>query len=312
MKKHEAQLDEYARARLAYVTAGRPPLVLGPRRLDPGRDGSPPSAVPTWDEPLDLEEPAEGAWLQEPVPEPAGQASRGLLRAADLAREHVKAVAAVLLAALVVTAILVQRSRPTTLPLESVQPGVSPAAPAIASVAPTPGGASSGGTPQSLRVHVLGAVNKPGVVSLRGGARVQDAVTAAGGLAPSAAIGELNLAAPVADGDQVVIGTRVRPRGEVRHAGADAPGAGPGSPAGVASTAGTGLSGSRAEGGAVLDLNSATAEQLDTLPGVGPVTAQRILEWRTSHGRFSRVEELQEVDGIGPKTYANLASHVRV
>ena len=66
------------------------------------------------------------------------------------------------------------------------------------------------------------------------------------------------------------------------------------------------------DGGAVVDLNAATVDQLDTLPGVGPVTAQKILDWRQQHGRFSRVDELQEVDGIGPKTYARLAPHVRV
>ncbi len=61
-----------------------------------------------------------------------------------------------------------------------------------------------------------------------------------------------------------------------------------------------------------VDLNSATATQLDSLPGVGPVTAERILAWRTEHGSFRRVEELQEVEGIGPKTYADIAPHVRV
>jgi competence protein ComEA len=66
------------------------------------------------------------------------------------------------------------------------------------------------------------------------------------------------------------------------------------------------------EPGGQIDLNSATASQLDTLPGVGPVTAERIIAWRTEHRRFSRVEELQEVDGIGPKTYAQIAPHVRV
>ena len=63
---------------------------------------------------------------------------------------------------------------------------------------------------------------------------------------------------------------------------------------------------------AQLDLNTATAEQLDGLPGVGPVTAQRILSWRDAHGRFNSVDELQEVDGIGPKTFSQIAPHVRV
>ena len=97
----------------------------------------------------------------------------------------------------------------------------------------------------------------------------------------------------VVDGSQVVIGTRGKPRGEVRGDGGDA---GAGSPGETAT----------------VSLNTATLEQLDTLPGVGPVTAQKILDWRKLHGRFSAVTELQEVDGIGPKTYADIAPNVRV
>lgn len=297
MKNHDPHLDEYARARLAYVTAGRPPLVLGPRHLADQRDA----------EPTDLGFDDDAGWSQEPqVHEPGAAHGPVLRRAGELARGHVKAIAAVLLAALVLTALVVQRSRPTTVPLEEVPvtlPTHAATAPSVGASLATP---SAAATPDHLKVHVLGAVVTPGVVRLRSGARVQDAVTAAGGLAGSAAIGELNLAAPVMDGDQVLIGTRRRPRGVVRHAGETAPAPLPSAAAGSAGASGG------AVGGGVLDLNNATAEQLDTLPGVGPVTAQRILEWRTSHGRFSRVEELQEVDGIGPKTYANLSSHVRV
>lgn len=148
-----------------------------------------------------------------------------------------------------------------------------------------------------LLVHVLGAVRQPGLVRLGVGARVADAIAAAGGLGPDADPGELNLAAPLVDGAQVLIGTVKEPRGEVRGA----------SPGGSAS-------GTVAPGGGAgpVNLNTATVDQLDGLPGVGPVTAQAILAYRTKHGRFTRVEELQEVDGIGPKTYAQLASHVTV
>jgi competence protein ComEA len=85
----------------------------------------------------------------------------------------------------------------------------------------------------------------------------------------------------------------------VRQTGAGGGGGGATTPGGVVS-------------GGPIDLNSASASQLDTLPGVGPVTAERIIAWRTEHRRFSRVEELQEVAGIGPKTYAQIAPHVRV
>ena len=88
-----------------------------------------------------------------------------------------------------------------------------------------------------------------------------------------------------------MIGTRARPRGEVRDAGGQ-----------------TGAGG----GPAQVSLNTATLEQLDTLPGVGPVTARKILQWREQHGRFNSVSELQEVDGIGPKTYAEIARNVRL
>lgn len=154
--------------------------------------------------------------------------------------------------------------------------------PAPSSVAPT------------LVVHVLGAVVSPGVVRLAGGARVEDALAAAGGLRADADPAELNLAAVLTDGCQVVIGTKAAPRGEVRSGPTAAA-----APAGAATTA-------------QLDLNAATLAQLDTLPGVGPVTAQAIIDYRSKHGRFTRIEELQEVDGIGAKTYAQIAPYVRV
>jgi competence protein ComEA len=125
-----------------------------------------------------------------------------------------------------------------------------------------------------------------------------EAIRAAGGLAPGADPAQLNLAALVPDGAQIIVGTASQPFGELRTA-----------PAAPSAAAITGDSGQPA---AQLNLNTATAEQLDGLPGVGPVTAQHILDWRTAHGPFTRVEELQEVDGIGPKTYAEIAPHVRV
>jgi competence protein ComEA len=144
-----------------------------------------------------------------------------------------------------------------------------------------------------LVVHVLGAVRHPGLVRLPENSRVQDAIEAAGGLTGRADPGELNLAQPLADGQQVVIGTAGDPAGEVRDGGESGAGSGPSAKAS-------------------LDLNRANQAQLEELPGIGPVTAGAILGWRQQHGRFSRIEELQEVDGIGPKTYAQIAPHVRV
>ena len=178
-------------------------------------------------------------------------------------------------------------SQASARPIEVAAPTPTPitatAPPASASASPKP----------TIRIHVLGAVAHPGVVSVPEGARVEDALAAAGGLTPQARPGELNLAQVLTDGAQILIGTTAAVGGEVRGEAAPA-------------------AGGAARGNTVLDLNKATAEQLDGLPGVGPVTAQRILAWRDSHGTFSRVEELQEVEGIGAKTLERLAPLVRV
>lgn len=201
-------------------------------------------------------------------------------QAVAFTREHLAAVVVVLLVGCGWTAYSLLQAKSTPVALAAV-PTV------LASATPTP-------TPVPLvLVHVLGAVRHPGVIQLTQGARVADAIEQAGGLTAAADPGELNLAALVADGSQIVIGTRGKPRGEVRDDGGDAGG------------------GSSANG-AKVSLNTATLEQLDTLPGVGPVTAQKIIDWRKQHGRFSAVTELQEVDGIGPKTYADIAPNVRV
>jgi competence protein ComEA len=129
--------------------------------------------------------------------------------------------------------------------------------------------------PPTVVVDVVGAVRQPGLYRLRRGDRVADAVTRAGGATPKADLEQVNLAAPVADGEQVVVPRR---------------GAAP--PAGVAAAPGT-LAGP-------VHLNTATPEQLDALPGIGPVTAQKIVDYRTQHGAFHSVDELDAISGIGP------------
>jgi competence protein ComEA len=133
-------------------------------------------------------------------------------------------------------------------------------------------------------VHVVGAVRRPGLYRLVEGSRVDDAITRAGGAAPKAALELVNLAAPLADGQQVLVPVR----GE---AAVTAP---PGGSAAGASPAGR------------VHLNSATLEQLDALPGVGPVTAQQILDYRAAKGAFSSVDELDAVPGIGPSRLEQL------
>jgi competence protein ComEA len=133
-----------------------------------------------------------------------------------------------------------------------------------------------------LFVDVVGAVRRPGLYRLTDGSRVADAVSRAGGPTPKAQIELLNLAARIADGEQVVV-----PRRGV-GVGAAAPGGG------------------AAAAGGPVHLNSATLEQLDTLPGVGPVTAQKILDYRLQHGAFGSVDELDAIAGIGPARLENL------
>lgn len=153
--------------------------------------------------------------------------------------------------------------------------------------------------PTELVIHVTGQVEEPGVVRLPPGARVVDAVRAAGGLTGAADQASLNLARVLVDGEQVWVG---RP-GESPPAAAPAPAGSPGT-----------VSGGSGGGGAAspLDLNLATRADLEALPGIGPVTAGHILSWREAHGRFSAVDELLEVSGIGERTLAQLEPLVTV
>lgn len=146
-------------------------------------------------------------------------------------------------------------------------------------------------------VHVVGQVAKPGVYRLRAGVRVGDAVTAAGGATRAADLAAVNLARVLVDGEQIVV---PKP-GEV----VAAPGG-----AGSGGAGAAGSSGSAGSAGGKVALNSADLTALETLPGVGPVLAQRILDWRTEHGRFTTVDELGEVSGIGEKVLAQLTPKV--
>jgi competence protein ComEA len=134
-------------------------------------------------------------------------------------------------------------------------------------------------TAAQLVVDVAGAVRRPGLYHLAAGTRIADALAAAGGATAHADVTLVNLAAPLADGEQVLVPVR----GEAAAAGGATP----------SSTA-------------PLDLNTASAEQLDTLPGVGPATAQKIIDYRQAHGPFRSVEELEAIPGIGPSKLAQL------
>ena len=147
-------------------------------------------------------------------------------------------------------------------------PSVQPVAPLVA---------ESAGTADTLVVHVAGAVRQPGLYELKEGSRVSDAVARAGGATAKADTAAVNLAASLADGIQVLIPSRV--------AGAAGPGWGPSGVGGAAPR---------------VSLSSATVADLDALPGIGPVTAQKIVDHRSRHGGFSSVDDLDAIPGIGP------------
>jgi competence protein ComEA len=151
----------------------------------------------------------------------------------------------------------------------------------------------AGGAGGRVLVHVAGMVRRPGVYTLRSGARVADAVERAGGARPKADLSAVNLASKLEDGRQVLVPRRVAGGVAAVAAGGGVPGA-TGAPA------------------QPIDLNTATLEQLDTLDGVGPATAQKILDYRNEHGGFGSVDELDQVSGIGEKRLAALRDHVRV
>jgi competence protein ComEA len=156
----------------------------------------------------------------------------------------------------------------------------NPAPAAPLRVAPIARAASAEAAPKSVVVDVAGAVARPGLYHLRSGARVADAIARAGGLTRRAERTAVNLAAPISDGQQVLVAAK--------GSGGGGPAA-PGSPA-----------------GGPVSLSSATAEQLDALPGIGPVTAQKIIGYRQQHGPFPSVEALDAIPGIGPARIADL------
>ncbi|HXT43678.1 MAG TPA: ComEA family DNA-binding protein [Pseudonocardiaceae bacterium] len=209
-----------------------------------------------------------GRLVQRWVPAPLRNARWEPGRPGALVLSFVAALAAV------IAAIGVWRERPVPEPAP-VLPLITTAA-AKAPSAPPPPQATE------LVISVVGRVPHPGLIHLPDGARVADALAAAGGVLPGSDLMGLNVARRLADGEQLLVGVAPPPGQPVTdHSGS------PGAPH-------------------IVNLNTATLEELDTLPGVGTVTAQRILDWRVAHGRFTSVDQLREVSGIGQARLAQL------
>lgn len=277
------------------VSASRPEVAAGdesPRSAPEGRHLAPSA-------------PSRGSWL-------GGLHDRlplfvhARLGGAGLTAQHVVVVVAVVVGFVALAVWWVASSRPSPVePVSGVQThgssGTPPSAgaPAVApdsTDAATEATTSKGG---KVIVDVTGKVRDPGIVSLRQGSRVADAIEAAGGpVRRGVNLSTINLARVLVDGEQIVVGMPA-------VTGADPAAVPPATGAVTPTTPG-------ATPTTLVNLNTATLEQLDTLPGVGPVTGQAILDWRTENGQFSSVDELLEVDGIGEVTLADLRDLVTV
>ena len=236
-------------------------------------------------------------WL--PAASPAGGRNWLASIRADPGRAGLFALGAVGLVAVMVTVFTMMRD--TSPPVASAK---LPPVQMVSSTAPSRSAGPASAATQPVVVSVVGLVHKPGLVTLQPGARIADAVTAAGGTLDGADLIGLNMAQRVSDGQQIIVGIAPPPGQPAKLGSAVAPSA--------ASAGSSPTSSSNASPSAPIDLNAATVEQLDALPGIGPVTAASIVAWRDSHGKFTSVDQLGDVDGIGPSRLEKLRNLVRV
>jgi competence protein ComEA len=268
-------------------------LLPGPERgnatPEPDEDADPNSLLPRW------------------LPDDAADAGWLAKVRADPGRAGTVALAVIAAVAVLITVFTVLRDPPAPVrsaklpPVEMVSTA-SPRADEPAAAPPAPGA-------DQVVVSVVGLVHKPGLATLAPGSRIADALSAAGGALDGADTIGLNLARPVADGEQIVVGLAPETGPPVLGSSVGATSPAPETP--HTSTAPT-SAGPAPKPGEPVNLNPATVEQLDALPGVGPVTAAAIVSWRDAHGKFTNVDQLGDVDGIGPARLEKLRALVRV
>jgi competence protein ComEA len=228
---------------------------------------------------------------------------------ADPGRAGAIALAIVAALAVLVTVFTLMRDRPAPV-MSAKLPPVEKASTASPRSSASPGAGQSGGPDRPVVVSIVGLVHTPGLVTLAPGARIADALQAAGGPVNGADTIGLNMARPVGDGEQIVVGLAPAAGQPAVLGSSVASGTSPvsGAPGPAGPASGT----VKPKAGESLDLNTATVEQLDALPGVGPVTAAAIVAWRQANGKFTSVDQLADVDGIGPVRLEKLRPLVRV
>jgi competence protein ComEA len=224
---------------------------------------------------------------------------------ADPGRAGAIGLAIVAALAVLVTVFTLLRDRPAPV-MSAKLPPVEKASTASPRSSASPGAAQSPSPDRPVVVSVVGLVHAPGLVTLAPGARIADALQAAGGAVNGADTIGLNMARQLGDGEQIVVGLAPVPGQPTALGSSVATGTTP------ASKAPPGPGSVKPKPGQAVDLNTATVQELDALPGVGPVTAAAIVAWRQANGKFTSVDQLGDVEGIGPARLEKLRALVRV